>query len=110
MRSSSARKTERLRVCAERIAALALLTVLLPGLMGIALILLGTSGGPALDSEEVTDTDGSVRGRRLRFRTRGRGDESGSAFGSILRKHSIDALPGLWSVASGGIRLGDLLG
>ncbi|MBN8247588.1 MAG: sugar transferase [Verrucomicrobia bacterium] len=94
---------------AERIASLALLVVLLPALGVIALILLGACGSPVLDSEEVTDTDGSVLGRRLRFRSRGCGRESSASLGRILRNNSLDALPGLWSVACGEVRLNDLL-
>jgi len=84
----------------ERFLALLLLAVLLPPLLEVAFVIYFTSGSPVFLTDQGS-ASGHAVGRVLRFRTAG-------SVGRFLKKYSIDALPALWSVVSGEIRLRDL--
>lgn len=91
----------------ERVIALSMLVVLLPTLVLLTFFIQTNSDGPVFVADEMVAKDGRLA-RRYRFRTAGRGTGAFRSIGRFLRSYSIDDLPGLWSVACGGLRLGDL--
>jgi lipopolysaccharide/colanic/teichoic acid biosynthesis glycosyltransferase len=91
----------------ERVIALSMLVVLLPTLLLMTLFIQTNSDGPVFVADEMVAKDGRLS-RCYQFRTTGRGTAAFRYVGRFLRSYSIDDLPGLWSVACGGLRLGDL--
>jgi hypothetical protein len=86
----------------ERLFAVAGLLLLSPLLVVFALLLLLSSPGSPLEAERARWPDGSSA-RYLRFRT-------DSAYGAWLKQTGMYALPALWSLAIGQIRLNQVLG
>jgi lipopolysaccharide/colanic/teichoic acid biosynthesis glycosyltransferase len=87
----------------DRTVAALLLVLLAPVLIGIAVWLKATSRGPVFVRQERVGRDGRVFDL-LTFRTEagaGRTGPGESRVSSILRRHSIDALPQLFNVLKG---------
>lgn len=91
----------------ERLVALLLFVGILPLLLGVGLLISCTAGSPVLLTDEVLGIHGRVA-RRYRFPTTGPGTPLFHFIGRFLRRYEIDELPSLWSVACGGIRLGEV--
>lgn len=91
----------------ERVIALSMLVILLPTLLLLTLFIQTNSDGPVVIADELVAKNGRLASY-YRFRTTGRGTAAFRYVGRFLRSYSIDDLPGLWSVACGRLRLGDL--
>jgi lipopolysaccharide/colanic/teichoic acid biosynthesis glycosyltransferase len=86
-------------------------SILLAGLV-LPLILIGfvlrtNTDEPVLVMDQLPQTDGTKLVLH-RFRTTGRGTDAFRFIGRFLRSFNIDDLPGLWDVARGQIRFGNL--
>ena len=92
----------------ERLLALLLFVAVSPTLLWAAVLLRINSPDPILLTDEVLNQDGSVL-RSYRFRTTGRGSDAFRLVGRILRRFSIDELPGLWAVVQGRVGLRQFL-
>ncbi|MCE9637255.1 MAG: exopolysaccharide biosynthesis polyprenyl glycosylphosphotransferase [Planctomycetes bacterium] len=101
----------------DAVLALALLVVLSPVLVVVALLVMATSPGPVVFIQERMGLDGRAF-RMLKFRTMrvGAEDASGPVFarpsdprttrvGRFLRRFSLDELPQLWNVLLGEMSL-----
>jgi len=93
----------------ERIAACALLVIVLPTLLPIALLIHQIEASPVVVTDELPSRDGTTVRHCLRFRTTGRGASFFHIFGRYLRATSLDEAPALWSVVCGDMKLRDLL-